>query len=88
MRIAYDIMIFLAVFFTPFWCVLALALFGALLFPRWYEIIVVFALFEFLFQGGATIFMSARPFVPLACFALLFIFLIEWGRKQIRKRTI
>ncbi|MBI5078049.1 MAG: hypothetical protein HZB11_01610 [Candidatus Yonathbacteria bacterium] len=52
-RIIFDIVLFCAVFFTPWWFVAALAFLGAFFFSSFYEIIAFGALVDFLYGARA-----------------------------------
>ena len=48
-RVSYDIVAFLSVFYTPWWCVVVIACVGALLFPRYYEILFMGFIIDLLY---------------------------------------
>ncbi|GEM_PF-4623330 len=86
MRIPYDIVVFFAVLFAPFWSIVLLCLFGMYIFPRWYEIIITFALFEFLFHAPLPAFMMATTtMLPLSFYALITLIGVEWLRDRVRE---
>lgn len=88
MRIFFDIMLFTAVLFAPFWCLLIISAVGILMIPRWYEVIGAYALYEFLFLGSFSGMSPFLQYVPLPIYALVLLLLNEWVRGRVRERTI
>ena len=86
MRIIYDIILFVAVLFSPFWLLVLLAILGIIMFPKWYEFIAIFALFDLLYRGDPT-FSTHILMVPLALYALFALLCVELVRKRIRKNV-
>ena len=86
MRIIYDIILFVAVLFSPFWLIIGLAILGIILFPKWYEVIAVFAFFDLLFRGDPS-FSTPILMVPLALYALFVLLCAELVRKRIREHV-
>lgn len=86
MRIIYDIILFIAVLLSPFWLLVSLAILGIVLFPKWYEVIAFFALFDLLFRGDPS-FSTYALMVPLALYALLALLCAELVRKRIRENV-
>lgn len=88
MRVLFDLILFCAVLFAPFWVVLLVSAVGILMIPRWYEVIFAYALYELMFRGtlpdAAPLYLS----VPLPAYALLVLFVNEWIRGRIRERTL
>lgn len=76
-RTIFDLAVFVTLLFAPFWITAALALFGVLCFPRWWEILALAALADPLYGGGAfftedTV-SAMLPLVTLAALGALFI---------------
>lgn len=82
-RLIFDVVVFVSLTVMPFWFTIALALFGALYFARWFEIVGFGLLADMLYaQGIAPWFGIIFP-TALASF-VLFV-LVEFLRVVIRE---
>lgn len=89
MRIIFDIIMFVSVLFTPLWLVVMLSAVGMYFIKKWYEVIAIFVLFEFLFRAPLSDSMATRSeVIPLALYALGALVFVEWFRVRIRERAL
>lgn len=86
MRIAFNIIASLALFFAPAWCFFLVLLAGLIAFPRPVEFVVYTILFDLLYRT-----LDIPPFgilLPLGAYALVVFFLVEWVRGRLRNRRL
>lgn len=88
MRVLFDLILFCAVLFAPFWLILVVSAVGILMIPRWYEVVFAYALYELMFRGALSDLAPLYLFIPLSAYAFIAVIVNEWIRGRIRERTI
>lgn len=79
-RIIFNIILFLAVFYTPWWFVVILALIGCFLYPLYFEIFIFGILLDILY--GANAFTLGGVYGILGA-TVIFLF-TSYARKAVR----
>lgn len=87
MRTYFNIAIFVAVIFTPFWFVLVISFAGLYFVQRWYGLVFAFVIYELLYYPGLDM-LPVWLYIPLPVYALVAIIANEWVRLRVRENTV
>lgn len=79
-RIIFDLILFCAIFYTPWWFVAILAFTGAFFLPQYYEIIAFGVLVDILYGAGQLTLGGISGFLA----AIIIFFTASYTRKAVR----
>lgn len=82
-RFFFDVAFVGALFFAPWWAVLAWGIAGVLIFQNYYEALLVGILFDLLYGGVNTSLSAGFGFMGLVVSAVI-MFLLEWLKREWR----
>lgn len=82
-RIFFDMVLAFALMFAPWWFFAGIAVFGSIVFARYYELVLVGVLFDLLYGSVSGIWFFGFEAVG-AAFSLVTFCLVEWIKREWR----
>ena len=79
-RIIFDLILFFAIFYLPWWVIAILAFIGAFLWPMYYEIIAFGVLIDVLYRANSSTFGGLAGVLT----AVAILFAASYARKAVR----